>query len=155
VRTPGLARGYLPGDNPVLPGPGLVDTTELDLPFSWAGGGVVSTARDLTRFLQALLGGQLLAPHLRAEMLTTVPSGWDESDAYGLGIEQVSSLMGKSSSPCGAAWGHLGFSIGYTTIALASEIGDRQVVVTANYDAPGEPWEVLGRLVWAGYCGSS
>jgi aspartyl-tRNA(Asn)/glutamyl-tRNA(Gln) amidotransferase subunit A len=38
---------------------------------------------------------------------------------------------------------------------LASETGDRQVAVTANYDAPGEPWEVLGRLVWAGYCGSS
>jgi hypothetical protein len=62
--------------------------------------------------------------------------------------------MGKSASPCGAAWGHIGFSPGYTAIALASESGDRQVVVTANVLVTlDESWEALGRLVWAGYCG--
>jgi hypothetical protein len=87
-------------------------------------------------------------------MLTTVRSAWDESDAYGLGIEQVTSLMGKSASRCGAAWGHIGFSPGYTAIALASESGDRQAVVTANaVDAADESWEALGRVVWAAYCG--
>jgi D-alanyl-D-alanine carboxypeptidase len=34
----GLARGYLPADNPLLPGPSSVDVTDLDLPFNWAGG---------------------------------------------------------------------------------------------------------------------
>jgi D-alanyl-D-alanine carboxypeptidase len=149
----GLARGYLPPDNPLIPGPALVDATELDFPFSWAGGGIASTARDVARFLQALLGGELLPPRLRAEMLTTVPSGWEESDAYGLGIEQVTCLMGKSESPCGGAWGHLGFSPGYTTIALASEDGARQVVVMANgLETSGDLWEPLGALVWAAYC---
>ena len=57
---------------------------------------------------------------LREEMLTTVPSDWPESDAYGLGIEEVTSVMGPEST-CGSAWGHLGFSLGHTTIALASE----------------------------------
>jgi D-alanyl-D-alanine carboxypeptidase len=152
--TSGLARGYLPPDNPHLPGPGLVDATELDLPFNWAGGGIVSTARDLAQFLQALLAGELFARRLRGEMLTTVPSGWEESDAYGLGIEQMTSLMAKSASPCGAALGHVGFSPGYTTIALGSESGDRQVVVTANVLVTlDESWEALGRVVWAGYCG--
>jgi D-alanyl-D-alanine carboxypeptidase len=150
--TDGLARGYLPGENPVLPGPGLVDATELDLPFNWRGGGVVSTGRDLVRFLQALLGGELFTPGLRAEMLSTVPSGWEESDAYGLGIEQVTSLMGKAPSPCGAAWGHLGLGF-YTTIALASEDGERQVVVLTNGAVMSdEQWELLGALVWSGYC---
>ncbi len=150
--TDGLARGYFPADNPLIPGTGPVDATELDLPFNWAGGGVVSTGRDLARFLQGLLGGELLPPGLRAEMLRTVPSGWEESDAYGLGIEQVSSLMGKVPSPCGAAWGHIGLG-NYTTIALASENGERQAVVLANgLVMSDEAWEPLGRLTWGCYC---
>src|SRR6266536_1518788 len=148
--APGLARGYLLPDNELIPATDIVDATELDLPFNWAGGGVVSTGRDLARFLQALLGGELLAPHLRAEMLRTVPSDWEETDAYGLGIGKVSSLMGKVASPCGSAWGHIGFSPGYTAIALGSESGDRRVVVLANVvGLSDESWEALGRLVWA------
>jgi D-alanyl-D-alanine carboxypeptidase len=152
--VPGLAREYLPADNPLFPGPGPgpVDVTELDLPFNWAGGGIVSSGHDLARFLQALLGGELLPEDLRAEMVRTVPSGWDESDGYGLGIGEVTSLMGKAASPCGAAWGHLGFG-GHTTVALASERGERQVVLMVNGHAMSdESWEDLGRLVWGCYC---
>jgi D-alanyl-D-alanine carboxypeptidase len=150
----GLAREYFPADNPLIPGPGPspVDATELDLPFNWAGGGIVSTGRDLARFLQALLGGELLTKDLRAEMLRTVPSDWDESDGYGLGICEVTSLMRKSASPCGPAWGHLGFG-GHTTIALASERGEQQVVVMVNGRAMSdESWQALGGLVWGCYC---
>ena len=151
---PGLARGYLPPDDPMLPNPGSdpVDVTDVDL-FTWGGGGMISTARDLARFLQALLGGELLPPASRAELLTTVDSDWEESDGYGLGIEQVTSLIGKAESPCGPAWGHLGFWPGYTTIALASETGDRQVVVLANTLLwSDEAWSALGGLTWACYC---
>jgi D-alanyl-D-alanine carboxypeptidase len=149
-----LARAYAPADNPMFPGPGPgpVDMTELDLPFNWVGGGIVSTGRDIARFLQALLGGELLADDLRAEMLRTVPADWDESDGYGLGICEVTSLMGKAASPCGAAWGHLGIGA-HVTIALASERGDRQVVVLMNgYPVSDETWQALGGLVWGCYC---
>jgi D-alanyl-D-alanine carboxypeptidase len=150
--TDGLARGYFPPDNPLLPGTDWVDVTELDLPFNWAGGGVVSTGSDLARFLEALLGGELLPPGLREEMLQTVPSDWEESDGYGLGIAQVSSVMGKAHSPCGAAWGHLGLGP-YTVIALASEDGKRRAVVLANGPVMSdEGWIPLGRLTWACYC---
>ena len=150
--TGDLARGYFPPDNPLIPGTDWVDATELDLPFNWAGGGIVSTGRDLARFLQAVLGGELIPPRLHAEMLRTIPSGWEESDAYGLGIEQVTSVMGKTRSPCGAAWGHLGLG-NYTIIALASEHGDRQAVVLANgLVMSDEAWDPLGRLTWACYC---
>ena len=154
--TSGLARGYLPPDNPLLPepGPGLIDVTDLDL-FSWGGGGMVSTAADVARFLQALMGGDLLPPRLRVEMLTTVASDWDESDGYGLGIEEITSLKGQRESPCGSAWGHLGFSAGYTTIALSSKSGDRQVVIMVNSLAiSDETWRALDRLTWACYCAS-
>jgi D-alanyl-D-alanine carboxypeptidase len=153
ARASGLARGYLPPDNPLVPSPRVLDVTELDFP-SWAGGGIVSSAGDIARFLQALLGGELLPAGARAELQKTVPSSWEESDAYGLGIEVMTSLMGMSPSPCGPAWGHLGFGLGYTTIALASEDGERQVVVLTNgIVVSDEPWQPLGRLVWAGYCG--
>ena len=150
----GLARAYLQPGNPVFPdaGPGLDDVTDVEL-FGWGAGEMISTARDVARFLQALLGGELLTPDLRAELLTTVPSDWEESDGYGLGIEEVSSLMGQAPSPCGPAWGHLGFAMGHTTIALSSESGDRQVVVCVNsLVVSDETWEVIGRLVWADYC---
>jgi D-alanyl-D-alanine carboxypeptidase len=149
----GLARGYLPPNNPLLPGPNAVDATELDLPYNWAGGGIVSTARDVARFLQALLSGELHPPHLHVEMLRTVVADWDESDAYGLGICEITSLMGKATSPCGAAWGHIGFSAGYTTVALASKSGERQAVLMCNgLVTTDEQWEAVGRLTWASYC---
>ena len=150
----GLARAYLQPGNPVLPDAveGFDDVTDLKL-FGWGSGEMVSTARDVARFLQALLGGELLASDVRAELLTTVPSDWEESDGYGLGIEEVSSLMGQAPSPCGSAWGHLGFAMGHTTIALSSESGDRQVVVCVNsLVMSDEVWVALGRLVWACYC---
>jgi D-alanyl-D-alanine carboxypeptidase len=152
----GLACGYLPPVNPLLPGPGpgLIDVTEIQ-PFGWGGGGggMVSTARDVAHFLRALLGGELLAPGLRIELLTTVVSDWEESEGYGLGIEEVSSLMGLAESPCGSAWGHLGLAMGYTTIALSSESGDRQVVILANtLVMSDETWKALGGLTWACYC---
>jgi D-alanyl-D-alanine carboxypeptidase len=152
----GTARGYLPHDNPLVPGPGpaLVDTTDLDTPFSWAGGGMISTAGDVSRFLQALLGGEVLPERLLTEMLTTVPSPWPETDAYGLGIAEISSLQQESDSPCGSAWGHLGFSVsGHMTIALASVSGDRRVVLMTNtLPRSTDLWELLGRVVWPAYC---
>jgi D-alanyl-D-alanine carboxypeptidase len=150
---PGLARAYLPADNPLLPepGPGPVDVTDVD-PFGWGGGGMVSTARDVARFLRAVLAGELLSPAMRAELLTTVASDWDESDRYGLGIEQVTSI-GEAESPCGVAWGHFGFAVGHSTVALSSEDGERQVVVMFNtHPMTMELWSAVGRLTWAGYC---
>ena len=110
----GLSRGYLPADNPVLPGSWSrdpVDVHEIE-PFGWGGGGMVSSARDVARFLRALLGGELLPPGMSAHMLSTVPSDWEESDGYGLGIEEVTALWGIEQSTCGSAWGHFGFAIG-------------------------------------------
>jgi D-alanyl-D-alanine carboxypeptidase len=153
------ARGYLPPDNPVLPGgPGPVDVTELDLaPFTWAGGGVVSTGGEIAKMLQTLLGGELLPERLRTEMLWAVDSDWNETDRYGLGIGEITTVMGRQRSPCGAAWGHLGFSAGYTAIALSSEDGERQVVLCANGGFASEEaeeafFDAAGRLVWHLYC---
>ena len=151
-----VPRGYLKPDNPLLPGPGpgLVDVSHVHL-GAWAGGEIVSTAADVAHFLQTLLGGELVEPELRAELLHTVPSDWDESDGYGLGIEEITSI-GAEASPSGTAWGHIGFSIGYTTIALSSKSGDRQAVILCNTSPFDEgTWDAMGRLAWACFRGFS
>ncbi len=152
------AHGYLPADNPILPGgPGPVDVTALDLPFYRAGGGIVSTAGEVAMILRALLGGGFIADRLRGELLDAVESDWDETDRYGLGLGEITTLMGRRRSPCGAAWGHLGFSPGYAAIALSSEDGARQVVVCVNGNLvrPDEIeafWDAAGQLAWDLYC---
>jgi D-alanyl-D-alanine carboxypeptidase len=152
------ARGYLPPDNPILPGgPEPVDVTEIDVPFHGAGGGVVSTAGEIAQMLRSQLGGELLPDRLRAEMLQAVDSDWAETDRYGLGIGEITALMGRQRSPCGSAWGHVGFSVGYTAMALSSEDGERQVVICANgspstASAFGAFWDAAGRLAWHLYC---
>jgi len=135
----------------------MVDVTRIDVPFHRAGGGIVSTAGDVVTMLRAQLRGELLPADLRREMLDAVESDWEETDRYGLGIGEITALMDRRRSPCGSAWGHLGFSVGYMAVALSSEDGERQVVVCAN----GHPttiaaeeafWDATGKLAWSLYC---
>ena len=151
-----VAHGYLPADNPILPGAGPVDVTRIDVPFHRAGGGIVSTPGEIAELLRAVLGGELLPDELRHEMLDAVESDWEETDRYGLGIGEIASVLGRQRSSCGAAWGHLGFSVGYVAIALSSQDGERQVVICANghpAEADGEAFfDAVGGLAWDLYC---
>lgn len=151
------AHGYLPPDNLILPcESGPVDVTELDLPFYRAGGGIVSTADETAAMLRAQLQGRLIPDNLRRQMLDAVQSDWEETDRYGLAIGEITALMGRQRSPCGSAWGHLGFSVGYVAVALSSAEGERQVVICTN----GHPTEAdteafldaVGVLAWSLYC---
>ena len=68
------ARGYLPADNPMLPGSdGPVDVTAIDVPFHRAGGGVVSTADEVARMLEALA----------TTSISSVPIAFSSSPAAG------------------------------------------------------------------------
>ena len=65
--------------------------------------------------------------------------------------------MGGRAIAVRPAWGHIGFSVGYTAIALSSEDGERQVVICANgspvaIDAEEAFWDAAGRLAWHLYC---
>jgi D-alanyl-D-alanine carboxypeptidase len=146
----GEARGYLEPSNPFLPSTGteLIDVARFGSSWGWPS--VISTTEDAARFLGSLLGGELLPAGVLDDMLTGVESDWVESDRYGLGIEQVSSLLDVSASPHGPLWGHLGFGLGHTVVALATHDGRRQGVVMVNQGFVSENvWREIADLVWS------
>ncbi|MBN6034389.1 serine hydrolase [Amycolatopsis sp. 195334CR] len=110
--------------------PEPVETTELSPTWGDASGGLVSTTADMTRFWQALLGGELLAPAEFAEMRKTVPAtGWQKNNpgsAYGLGIASLPLSCGE------VAWSHNGDVMGFQTRNGFSDDGSRGVVVSLS-----------------------
>jgi D-alanyl-D-alanine carboxypeptidase len=107
----------------------------------WAGasGDLVSSARDLARFLAAVLGGHLLpARELRAMEAV--------SPRYGLGLAVYPTR-------CGLAWGHTGNLNGVLTIAWSTRDGRRQAVVMANaYPLPAAADTALRRAAVTAFC---
>lgn len=113
------ARGYYQFE----PGGPLVDATQLDPSAGDAGGAIISTPKDVTRFFVALLGGELLPPDLLAEMQDTIPSA---EGRYGLGL-------GWSPLSCGGGyWRHGGAVPGYLSYEGFSEGGSRGVVLSVS-----------------------
>lgn len=113
------ARGYQQFER----GGPLVDATHLDPSAGDAGGAIVSTPQDMTRFFQALLGGELLAPTELAAMQDTVP---EPGGRYGLGL-------GWSELTCGGGyWRHGGAVPGWLSAEGFSQDGGRGVVVSLS-----------------------
>jgi D-alanyl-D-alanine carboxypeptidase len=109
----------------------------------WAGaaGDIVSTARDVARFLAALLGGDLLPAGQLREMEAV-------RSRYGLGLA-------VHPTPCGPAWGHTGNLNGVLTIAWSTRDGRRQAVVVANaYPLPVAAEAALRRAAVVAFCGT-
>jgi D-alanyl-D-alanine carboxypeptidase len=144
-----VARGYLAPSNPIFPAEGSDFVDVIDVGSTWAWPALVSSAEDVARFFEGLLGGELLPTGMVDAMLTAVESDWVESDRYGLGIEEISSLMGVSDSPLGTFWGHLGLGLGHTAVGLASRDGRRHSVVMVNQGVLGdEAWRAIGDVAW-------
>ncbi|WP_051709011.1 serine hydrolase domain-containing protein [Streptomyces sp. NRRL S-350] len=127
IRPLGLTGTWMPGDSPFVPcphahgylrtGTGPADVTLLDPSAAGPAGGGISTTADLTRFLDALLGGRLLHPAELAAMQQTTANG--EGRTYGLGLQRLD-------TPCGSFWGHAGDVPGYRTMMFGSPDGKRQ-----------------------------
>ena len=99
-----------------------VDMALLSGSLYWAAGAIVSTGGDVSKFLSGLFGGKLLRPQQLAAMEKSVSIG---TNGYGLGLIKVP-------LSCGVAWGHNGIVPGYSSWALSSRDGKRQVVVLAT-----------------------
>ncbi|MEU4765799.1 serine hydrolase domain-containing protein [Actinosynnema sp. NPDC023794] len=154
LRPLGLSRTTVPGRWPALPHPHargytevdgrLVDATLMNPTLDWAAGEMISTADDLNRFFDALLGGRLTSAASLAEMRRTV----DDTGtifAYGLGLQRFDLPCGRS------VWGHGGELIGYLTYATRADDGTR---ATLSYNPlPAEvPGEAVIGLFGSVYC---
>ncbi|MFI5979080.1 serine hydrolase domain-containing protein [Streptomyces sp. NPDC051452] len=98
-----------------------VDTAAIDPSWSWAAGGMVSTAQDWQRFLTALISGRLLPEAQLKQMRTTVDAP-EEGGGYGLGLIKVETA-------CGTVLGHTGGLPGYSSEIYTDATGTRSVAV--------------------------
>lgn len=95
---------------------GGADRTDLNMSLAWAAGGISATSADLTRFMQGLVWGDLLAPATLGAMLDFAPTGgaWGVPDlAYGLGIMRRSLPAPGLPAEMRLALGHTGALEGY------------------------------------------
>ncbi|WP_293697798.1 serine hydrolase [uncultured Agrococcus sp.] len=98
-------------------------------------GSVVSTTRDLSRFTEALLTGELFSQELVDEMAQPVTTDPME---YGLGIYRIADPC----EPGDYLYGHDGLTFGTASIAYSSPDGERQISLgITGLDGTGDPEE--------------
>jgi D-alanyl-D-alanine carboxypeptidase len=171
IRPLGLHRTDLP-DGPTLKEPYLRgyahfdDRPEewVDVSFryepGWAGGSIVSTMADLSRFFAALLAGGVLAPDLLTAMQSpsrapstggTAPPGAPSGDSYGLGLQRT------DQAPCGPMWGHGGDTHGYNNRTLSTPDGRARILAAktgfpARSTQPGDSFELFMQAAFDAVC---
>ncbi|MFF5264395.1 serine hydrolase domain-containing protein [Actinomadura viridis] len=132
-------RGYLS-----IKGVPFADVTGFE-PAVWgAAAALVSTGRDMSRFVNALAAGKVVSPARLADMRRTQPVGAND---YGLGL-----IAFKTS--CGTAWGHTGSVAGYGTQTMGN--GKRALSIGINNTAlitDGNAQDALKRMTDRALCG--
>ncbi|KJB88149.1 D-alanyl-D-alanine carboxypeptidase [Paenibacillus sp. E194] len=134
-----LSDTFLPGNSTVIPGTKhprgyiqldgaseLKDVTFYNPSMGQSAGEMISTADDLNKFFSYLLSGKLLKEQQLKQMLTTVPTGIEGIDGYGLGIYETKLANGIS------IWGHTGGIPGFDTFAGGTHGGSHTLAVSLN-----------------------
>lgn len=141
-----LPRPYIRGYSPDGDGP-PEDVSELLSPSGvWAAGAIVSSMRDLNRFVRAWGGGSLLRePKLRRAQTAFLPP-FTGGEPIGPGQNRGGLTLFRYATPCGVVYGHSGNFPGYTQWIASSPDGTRSTVVSVNsqYNVGAEgPQQVL------------
>jgi D-alanyl-D-alanine carboxypeptidase len=116
----------------------VLDVTRANLTWGGAAGEIISTTRDLDRFVTALLGGALLPPDLLAEMREQVPI--PEGGGYGLGL-----AVFDAGPACGGVfYGHDGGLPGYLSYMLSTSDRGKRIELSVTLGAldVGDPQAV-------------
>ncbi|SCK18380.1 serine hydrolase [Streptomyces sp. WMMB 322] len=117
------------------------DVTALDPSLAGASGEMISSTGDLIRFMQALLGGDVLPARQLAQMKSTVPA--DGGDRYGLGLTRYRLSCGTT------VWGHEGTIQGSHSTAVTTADGSHPAAFNVNAD-----WSSgMADMIEAEYCG--
>jgi D-alanyl-D-alanine carboxypeptidase len=108
-------------------------TTFLSPSGAWASGAIVSTPRELGRFIRADLGRKLFGAEQQGEQMTFVPGS---SSPPGPGTNSAGLSLFRYKSRCGTVYGHTGNFPGYVQWAAATANGKRSVTTSLNIPAP-------------------
>jgi D-alanyl-D-alanine carboxypeptidase len=154
-----LSGTSMPGVSPWLPTPHphgyvpiarsdgttrLVDLTQMNPSVMGAGGELISTTRDLNRFLGALLDGRLLPDELLREMMVKgVPDGRD----YGLGLAWRDTSCGLR------VYGNDGDALAYQTYTFATPDGRHRATIALTPDFHGDPDDAVEAFLDEAICG--
>lgn len=120
----------------------LVDYTAMNPSVMGAGGEMISTTKDLNRFVAALLDGRLVPARLLDEMRTPAVEG----RRYGLGLTWRDTSCGVR------VYGNDGDALAYQTWSFATEDGRRQVTVALTPDFRGDPDDAVDALLDQAFC---
>lgn len=74
------------------------DYTDTNPSWGWAAGAAISTAADLTVYVEALIGGGLLSPELQQRRLDSVVPVGDAGAGYGLALARFGPMLGHDGS---------------------------------------------------------
>jgi D-alanyl-D-alanine carboxypeptidase len=98
--------------------------------WTWASGGVVSTPRELDRFVRAYARGKFTDLASRKRQFTFVRGA--SSEPPGPGENSAGLALFRYETRCGTVYGHTGNTAGYTQFAAATRDGSRSVTVSLN-----------------------
>ncbi|MHC3470013.1 serine hydrolase domain-containing protein [Streptomyces sp. 7R007] len=136
------ADGYLTPDRAGAP---LVDATEQTVSWAQSAGALISSTRDLSTFLRALLGGRLTSAAGLRQMERMLPV--TGTQGYGLGLRRRDLSCGVS------VYGHTGAVQGYYTYAFASKDGRRTLTALANTSNNGAVLSTMLGTLESAFCG--
>ncbi|HEU4948596.1 MAG TPA: serine hydrolase domain-containing protein [Kribbella sp.] len=135
-------RGYMPIELQRNVEPQLVDYTEMNPSVFGAGGEMISSARDLNRFVVALLGGHLLPRQLLDEMRAPGIEG----GKYGLGLAWRDTSCGVR------VYGNDGDALAYQSWSFSTQDGHHQVTVALTPDFRGDPDDAVDAFLSKAIC---
>ncbi|MER5872907.1 serine hydrolase domain-containing protein [Streptomyces sp. NPDC002044] len=92
---------------------------------AWAAGGIVSTPKDLTKFIRGYAGGTLVSNRTREEQFTFIPGAL--SQPPGPGRNDAGLAVYRYTTRCGVVYGHTGNTAGYTQLVAATADGRRSL----------------------------
>lgn len=133
-------RAYLPVEPGGTARP--TDYTEMNPSVFGAAGEMISTTRDLNRFVAALLDGSLLPADLLAEM----KKPGVESATYGLGLDWYDTTCGVR------VYGNDGDALAYQAWSYSTEDGRRQATVGLTSNRPAEPSDAVHAFLDDAFC---
>ncbi|WP_369238483.1 serine hydrolase domain-containing protein [Streptomyces sp. R21] len=110
----------------------------------WASGGIVSTPKDMTRFIRGYASGALISPSTLHEQRRWIDGA---SEPAGPGKNKVGAAIFRYATRCGVVLGHTGNTPGYTQLIAATPDGSRSLTfsLTTQVNQASKP-QLLKKL---------